>query len=82
MDWTLRSGSEQEMPSQPHGLGSDGLQVVRRWAVALKAATLGFGRYGARGTGCMHAPAARVAGVGGYDMGNRGRRRRRDSGRP
>jgi hypothetical protein len=25
------------MPSQPHGLGSDGLQVVSRWAVALKA---------------------------------------------
>jgi hypothetical protein len=47
MDWTLRSGSEQEMPSQRHGLGSDGLQV------ALKAATLGFGRYGARGTACM-----------------------------
>jgi hypothetical protein len=37
MDRTLRSGSEQEMPSQPHGLGSDGLQVVSRWAVALKA---------------------------------------------
>jgi hypothetical protein len=37
MDCTLRSGWEQEMPSQPQGLGSEGLQLVRRWAVALKA---------------------------------------------
>lgn len=37
MDWTLRSGTEQEMPSQAQGLGSDGLQLVRRWVVALKA---------------------------------------------
>ena len=28
---------EQEMPSQPQGLRSEGLQLVRRWAVALKA---------------------------------------------
>jgi hypothetical protein len=53
MDWTLRSGSEQQMPSQPHGLESDGLQMVWRWAVELKAATAAFGRYGSWGTWCM-----------------------------
>jgi hypothetical protein len=37
MDWTLRSGTEQETPSHPQGLGSEGLQLVRRRAVALKA---------------------------------------------
>ena len=37
MDWTLRSGTEQEMPSQPQGLGSLGRQLVRRCTVALKA---------------------------------------------
>jgi hypothetical protein len=37
MDWTLRSGTEQEMPSQPQGLGSLGRQLVSRCTVALKA---------------------------------------------
>lgn len=36
MDWTLRSGKEQEMPSQPQGLGSVGFQVVSRWLLPLK----------------------------------------------
>jgi hypothetical protein len=37
MDWTLRSGKEQEMPSQPQGSPSAGLQLPSLPAVALKA---------------------------------------------
>ena len=37
MDWTLRSGKEQEIPSQPQGSPSAGLQLPSAPRVALKA---------------------------------------------